>query len=230
MSYPTDLTDKEWSEIRPTIDIQSDIGRPREVNMREVINGLLYITKTGCQWNMIPNEFPPKSTVFYYFTKFKKNGTFIEINRIAQEKSRVSLGRDKTPTAAVIDSQTSSSNFICEDTGYDGNKKIVGRKRSIAVDVCGHLLCAVVHSAKLSDPAGSKLLLPILFSWFSQIQIIFADSGYSGNPLYCWVKDMFNWILKIIKRPRHQFKPVKFRWVVERTFSWLINYSRSYAL
>ena len=226
MSYPTDLNDAQWNFIQPIVDIPNTFGRPRTVNMRHIVNALLYTDKTGCQWPMLPNDFPPKSTVHYYFSKFRDDGTFIEVNRISQEQSRIYMGREKEPTAAVIDAQTSPSNFICEDIGYDGNKKITGRKRSIGVDVRGHLLACKVHSAKLSDSAGAKLLLSLLACWFMNIVIIFADGGYAGNSLSKWVMTMFFWILKIVKRPRKKFQVVKFRWVVERTFAWLINYRR----
>ncbi|MCF6778012.1 IS5 family transposase [Thiotrichales bacterium 19X7-9] len=231
LKYQTDVTDTQWNILKPIVDIPNSFGRPRQVQMRDIINALNYQAKTGCQWAMLPNDFPPKSTVFYYFSKFKQDGTFIEINRITTEISRKQHDRDIEPTAAVIDSQNVSSINVCEDVGYDGAKKIKGRKRHIAVDVKGHLLACKVHSASIPERDGAKLLLPILAAWFMNILIIFADGGYSGEPIKQWAMAMFYWIFKVIKRPRKRFQIVKFRWVVERTFAWLLTYrrlSRSY--
>jgi len=224
--YPTDLTDEQWSTIKDVFCIESSRGRPREVNMREIVNAIFYMSKSGCQWSLLPREFPPKSTVHYYFKKFTEDGSFIEANRILRETARIKAGRAKQPTAAIIDSQTSKSISITKDTGYDGGKKIKGRKRHIGTDIMGFLLVCVVHAANISDRDGAKLLLPSISAWFSKISIIFADGGYNGNPLKDWVMKTLNWILKIIKRPRKRFQVVKFRWIVERTFSWLLIHRR----
>lgn len=224
--YSTDLTDDQWSIIKDIFCIESSRGRPREVNMREIVNAVFYISKAGCQWGLIPRDFPPKSTVYYYFKKFKEDGSFIEANRILREMARERAGRSKQPTAVIIDSQSSKSISIVQDIGYDGGKQIKGRKRHIGTDVMGLLLVCVVHAANISDRTGAKLLLPAIAAWFSKILIVFADGGYGGNPLKDWVKSCCNWILKIVKRPRKKFQIVKFRWIVERTFAWLLVYRR----
>jgi putative transposase len=224
--YSTDLTDAQWAMIEDTFCIMSDRGRPREVDMREIVNAIFYISKTGCHWGLLPKDFPPKSTVYYYFKKFTGDGTFVEANRILRESVRVKAGRDKQPTAGIIDSQSSKGTSITKNTGFDGGKKINGRKRHIVTDALGMLLICLVHAANISDQSGAKLLLPTLFGWFSNIKMIFADGGYTGSPLRDWVMSCFNWVLKIIKRPRKKFQVVKFRWVVERTFAWLLTHRR----
>lgn len=224
--YSTDLTDEQWSKIKDIFCIEYTSGRPREVNMREIVNALFYMSKTGCQWGLLPLDFPPKSTVYYYFKKFQEDGSFIEANRLLREDLRVKAGREKQPTAGIVDSQTSKSISITKDAGYDGGKKIKGRKRHIIVDAMGSLLCGKVHPANITDRDGVKMLLPLVALLFSGIKIIFADGGYSGNPLRDWVLSCFNWVLKIMKRPRKKFQIVKFRWIVERTFAWLLMYRR----
>jgi len=224
--YSTDLNDEQWSKIKDTFCIESSRGRPREVDMREIVNAMFYMSKTGCQWGLLPLDFPPKSTVYYYFKKFKEDGSFIEANRILREYERVKVGREKQPTAAIIDSQTSKSISITEDVCYYGGKKIKGRKRHILVDVMGSLLCCKVHSANITDRNGAKILLSLMALLFSKIVIIFADGGYSGTPLKDWVMSCFGWVLKIMKRPRKKFQIVKFRWIVERTFAWLLMHRR----
>jgi putative transposase len=200
--YPSDMTDDQWERLEPIFCIESTLGRPRDVDMREVLNAIFYISKSGCQWGMLPKEFPPKSTVFYYFDKFTKDGSFIESNRVLREESRVKMGRDKHPTAVVIDSQSSKSINIVQGIGYDGGKSINGRKRHIGVDVVGHLMGCKIHAANISDRVGAKMLLKILTLFFFQLKIIFADGGYSGKPLRDWVMVCFGWILKIMIRPQ----------------------------
>lgn len=209
--YYTDLTDEQWEILKPIVDIPNERGRPREVNMREIINAIAYIGKTSAQWPLLPNDFPAKSTVHYYFSKFRDDGTFVEINRVVTEISREQMGRDKEPTAAVIDSKSSQAINICEDVGYDAAKKVKGRKRHVASDVKGHLLACKVHSANIPEREGAKLLLPLLAAWFMNIMIIFADGGYSGEPMQNWAMVMYYWIFKVIKRPRKKFQIVKFR-------------------
>ena len=231
-SYPSDVTDKQWAILKPIVDIPNEgKGRPRNVDMREVINAFAYIGKAGCQWPMLPHDFPPKSTVHYYFSKFRDDGSFEEINRIAVGHSRVEMGRDKEPTAAVIDSQSSQSINICEEVGYDAAKKTKGRKRHLGVDIKGHLLAVQVHAANISERAGAKLLIPLLSAGCTCLSVIFADAGYSGQATIDWVMKECFLKFEVIKRPRKKFQIVKFRWVVERTFSWLLmnrRLSKSY--
>lgn len=223
--YITDLTDKQWNTVEPLIPSAKPGGRPRITDMREVFNACLYMKKTGCQWNLLPNDFPPKSTVFEYFTTWSKEGGFNEMMRILREKVRISAGRNAQPSAAIVDSQSVKTAGPGEEIGYDSGKQIKGRKRHLAVDILGLPLAIKVHSAGIQDRAGAKLLMFRLMSLFVGIKIIWADGGYSGEPFKTWIKQMFNIIWQVIKRPRKVFKIVKFRWIVERTFGWM-NYQR----
>ncbi len=223
--YSTDLTDKQWAIIEPLIPPAKEGGRPRDTDMREVVNALIYISRTGCQWELLPNDFPPKSTVFEYYAQWATDGTLDEIMRLLREEVRVKAGRNKRPSATIVDSQSVKTAGPALDVGYDGGKKIKGRKRHIAVDVLGLLLVVVVHSAGIQDRAGAKLVMRKLLVYFTGIKIAWADGGYSGKSFKAWIKAVFNIIWQVVKRPRKAFKIVKFRWIVERTFGWM-NYQR----
>ncbi len=164
--YRSDLTDSQWQLIKPHLPPDKDRGRPRTTDLREVVNALLYMLRTGCQWDMLPEGFPPRSTVNGYFNAWKADGTIDEINRVLRESIRVQEGRKRTPSAAIIDSQTSKTASVSESTGYDGAKKTKGRKRHIAVDVLGFLLAVVVHSAAIDERSGAKLLMQRVRQWF----------------------------------------------------------------
>ena len=223
--YRTDLTDNQWKIIRPLIPPAKEGGRPRTTDMREVMNTCLYVGRTGCQWDLLPHDFPPKSTVYDYYSQWSTDGTLDEMLRILREQVRIKAGRNPKPSAAIVDSQSVKTASSALDIGYDGAKKIKGRKRHIAVDILGLLLVVVVHSAGSQERAGAKLVMKNLMAWFGGIKIVWADGGYSGEPFKSWVKEMFNVIWQVVKRPRKVFKIVKFRWIVERTFGWM-NYQR----
>ncbi|MCP3670541.1 MAG: IS5 family transposase [Gammaproteobacteria bacterium] len=223
--YYSDLTDKEWSAIQPLIPPAKAGGRPRTTDMREVVNALKYMLRTGCQWSYLPKEFPPKSTVYEYYSQWRDDGSLEDMTRILREKVRVNAGRNDQPSAAIVDSQTVKNAGPAEDTGYDGGKKTKGRKRHIAVDILGLLLCVVVHSGGIQDRAGAKLLLVRMMPKFPGIQLMWADGGYTGDTFKDWVMHWFGVIWKVVKHPRKVFKIVKFRWIVERTFGWM-NHER----
>ena len=223
--YKTDLTEKQWSIIKPLIPPAKEGGRPRTTDMREVVNACIYIALSGCQWQLIPNDFPPKSTVFEYYAHWAEDGTLDEIVRVLREEIRVKAGRNKQPSATIVDSQSVKTAGPGQEVGYDGGKKIKGRKRHIAVDVLGMLLVVIVHSAGIQDRAGAKLVMRKLMASFTGIKIAWADGGYSGKSFKVWILTAFKVIWQVVKRPRKVFKIVKFRWIVERTFGWM-NYQR----
>jgi putative transposase len=223
--YKTDLTDKQWATLKKAIPPEKSGGRPRTTDTREVMNALLYVLRTGCQWDLLPKCFPPKSTVYGYYSQWRDEGSWEDMMRLLREAVRKDAGRNDTPSAAIVDSQTVKNAGSAEDTGYDGGKKIKGRKRHIAVDILGLLLCVVVHSAGIQERAGAKLLMSRLMPTFPGIKLIWADGGYTGNAFKDWIMHCFGVIWTVVLRPRKVFQIVKFRWIVERTFGWM-NHER----
>lgn len=220
-SYRNDLTNKQWQLIEPHLAGEKDRVRPRTTNLREVVNALLYMLRTGCQWDRLPEGFPPKSTVHDYFNAWKRDGTLNEINRVLREQVRTKSGRKRLPSATIIDSQTRKTASVSESTGYDGAKKTKGRKRHIAVDVLGLLLAVVVHSAAIDERSGAKLLMQHVRCYFPTLLKVWADGGYTGNTLQRWFLSVCHCIVEIVKRPRKRFQIVKWLWIVESSFGWL---------
>ncbi|WP_412051755.1 IS5 family transposase [Hoeflea sp. Naph1] len=228
MRYPSDLTDAEWALVEPLIPPAKRGGRRREVNVREVLNGLLYVLSTGCQWRAVPKDLPPKSTLFSYFDLWNWDGTLGRIHQELYVKCREAMGREASPTAAVIDSQSvkgAEKGGPCIDpSGYDAGKKVKGKKRHILVDTVGLLLHALVHPADIQDRDGGLLVIKTLFGRYPFLKKLFADGGYQG-PVFAkgQKKAMPGLAIKIIKRSDivKGFEVLPRRWVVERTFAWL---------
>lgn len=220
--YPTDLTDEQWELLKLILPPAKRRGRKRKVDFREVINAILYLLRAGCSWRMLPHDFPAWETVYGYFWQWRDTMLFEKINDILRVAVRESEGREDSPSAAIIDSQSVKTTEQGGDRGYDAGKKVNGRKRHVLVDTIGLLMCVLVHSAEIQDRDGAKLLLAKIKDQFPRLQLIWADGGYAGQ-LVEWVKTQFNWVLQIVKRSDHiaGFQVLPRRWVVERTLAWL---------
>jgi putative transposase len=226
-NYSSDLTFSQWELIKGFLEQKQGRGRPRLAETRKVMDGILYILRTGCQWRYLPSTYPRKSIVYYYFSKWREDQTLDEVMKALRGSIRLHSGRNLEPSAAIIDSQTVKSTEMCRNNvGYDAAKKTKGRKRHIAVDVLGLLICVMVKSDNIQDYKGAFDLLSLAKEICPKIQRFWADSGYHVHSLLDWVTETLKSALEIIKRPRKTFKIVQWRWVVERTFGWLNRYRR----
>jgi transposase len=232
--YPSDLTDAQWRVLEPQArqvmdEIRRATGRPMVHDLRAMLDAIGYVVRNGIEWRALPVDFPPWEAVYAFFQRWSQRGLPQRLVERLRGRLRTGVGRDVQPSAAIVDSQSvkGADTVGAATRGFDSGKRINGRKRHLAVDVEGFLLAVVVTAANVGDRTGAKLLIIALLNTCTRLKLIWADSGYDGKPLADWAHTVARIAIEVIKRTElHVFKVVPRRWVVERSFGWLMRYRR----
>ena len=226
--YDTDLTDAQWTLVEPLLPPPQHLGRPR-TDLRRILNALLYVPKAGCQWRLLPKEFPAWQTVYQVFRKWARDHVWEGLNARLRAVVRARAGKRSRPTAAILDSQSVKSDPYGGAVGYDAGKKIKGRKRHLLVDTLGLLLGVHVIPASTPERGGAQALLARVLPWLTWLRLLWVDGGYTGAAFAAWVRGLRPKLaVTVVKRSDHAsgFTVLPRRWVVEHTFGWLMRHRR----